>query len=1008
MRGALLAILMLVCFLSAESTVSAMEQLKPKISKYRANSLFQQQEHVSNEMIVKFKKDTSDREKSEILQLYGVKELSHIEKGDFSLVIVPKGKNLQSTAAELIKNEQIEFAEPNYMIEKNYTPVDPSYGKQWYLGKIQAPKAWDITKGASTITVSVIDGGVQTNHPDLAGKIVYPYNTVNNSNTYQPDVHGTHVAGIIAASMNKIGIAGIAPGVKIMPINVFSGEYAELYDIAEAIYYAADHGADVINLSLGVDSYSYVMESAAHYAQTKGVVLVAAAGNDDTNAYTYPAALPDVIGVSATDSSDRITDFSNYGEYIDFAAPGVNIYSTVSGSTYRLMSGTSMAAPVISGVSALVLSKNPFLTPAQVKEILRKSVVDLGSKGWDPFYGYGRIDAYKALQNTPAPVSNIVSSSSTFTVTGTSRTAFSFNAPSGTTISLYVQNSKGTTLRKVVSDKKWSGGKFSAVWDGKLDNGMFASTGTYRILAKVAAGGETVYKTMNIKVVDQVTPSVAFSSSSTIFSPAVQGKIVIPYILNKSAKVSAAIYDQAGKPVKTLYFNLSIAGGKRSVTWDGKNSSGKRVADGTYKLTITVTDSKKAKRSSHILIQVDSKAPTGTIATDSNIFKMNGTERNSLKIATKETVFMSAYVTTEQGIKVKKLLGEKSIKAGSYTLSWDGKNDRNEFAAEGNYQYLMELKDAAGNKTVLKSKTIALQDWRIPVIQSINSLNFKTKNELSIPYTLTKAGAVTVQIYKDSAVIKTLQENVPKSKGAQTVLWDGKDLNGNDVEDGTYQFNITVTDSYGLTYTYTGSILVNFTTVEIAYPSVVAFYQGEEIAAEVFFRLSNPANVSVKILDDSGTPIKTVLDNVPMQEGIQSFTWDGSDDDGYSVYQTSFKYVITAKSSTGKETIVSGNINNEEDPSWLTSHNMEFVPSDEDEYYNKQVIFHFDVAQPVKAYIYISEDPYSDYFDEKEISLKKGKNQFTYTKPDLNDLFYVIVYEDELGNEYAYSFWEAE
>jgi hypothetical protein len=211
-----------------------------------------------------------------------------------------------------------------------------------------------------------------------------------------------------------------------------------------------------------------------------------------------------------------------------------------------------------------------------------------------------------------------------------------------------------------------------------------------------------------------------------------------------------------------------------------------------------------------------------------------------------------------------------------------------------------------------------------------------------------------------------------------------------------------------LAYTYTGTILVNFTTVEIAYPSVVAFYPGEEIAAEVFFRLSNSANVSVEILDDSGDPIKAVLDNVPMGEGIQSFTWDGLDDDGYSVYQTSFEYVITAKSSAGKETTVRGKITNSEDPEWLISHELEFVPSDEDEYYNKQVKLYFDVSNPVMAYLFVADDPYSDPFDGAEIPLKKGKNTFTYNKPVQDPLFYILVYQDELGNEYPYSFWEEE
>lgn len=602
MRGACIAVLLLFCFLFTESSVSAAEQLK-KNSSLLTNT----QEYEYTEIIVKFKKGLSRKERTKILQAQGAIEISYNEKGEFSLVTVPKAKDLQNVMDVFQKNKFIEFVEPNYKIKKAYTPSDKYYGKQWYPSKIQLPKAWDITRGTSTITVAVIDGGVQINHPDLVGKIVDPYNTVNDSKTFKAEPHATHVAGIIAASMNKIGISGIAPGVKIMPVNVFKGIFANVNDIVEGIYYATDHGADVINLSLGLKEYSNVMNIAVRYAQSKGAVLVAAAGNEDTYEYTFPAALPDVIGVSATDRYDHITDFSNYGDYIDFAAPGVNIYSTVSGSSYQYMDGTSMAAPVVSGVTALVRSRNPFLKPVQVKEILRKSVVDLGQKGWDAFYGYGRIDAYKALKNTPSPISNIVSSSNPFTITGTSRTTFSFHAPSGTTLSLFVQNSKGVTVRKLVSNKKWNGGKFSAVWDGKLDHGLFASAGAYRIIAKAQADGETVYKTMNVKVIDKLKPSVSFLSSSVDFSPAVQAKAVISYRLNKSVIASAAIYDRAGKLVKTLYSKASMAGGKHLVTWDGKNSSGKKVSDETYKLIISVTDHNKVKSSSHILIHVDSK-----------------------------------------------------------------------------------------------------------------------------------------------------------------------------------------------------------------------------------------------------------------------------------------------------------------------------------------------------------------------------------------------------------------
>lgn len=236
----------------------------------------------------------------------------------------------------------------------------------------------------------------------------------------------------------------MAPNVKIMPVNVFEGDGATSYDVAYGIVYAVDHGANVINLSLGLYSATVYEAEAVQYAVSKGVVLVAAAGNDDIDFPVYPAAFDPVIAVSATDSSDWITDFSNYGDYIDLAAPGVNIYSTFPGSSYYSLTGTSMAAPIVSGTAALVLSKNPLLTRGEVESILRKSTVDLGGKGWDVFYGYGRVDAYKAVRNTPSPLSSI-SAAGTFTMKGNNKVGFSLSAyRKGLKVTAYVKTAGGT------------------------------------------------------------------------------------------------------------------------------------------------------------------------------------------------------------------------------------------------------------------------------------------------------------------------------------------------------------------------------------------------------------------------------------------------------------------------------------------------------------------------------------------------------------------------------------
>ncbi len=296
----------------------------------------------------------------------------------------------------------------------------------------------------------------------------------------------------------------MAPNVKIMPVNVFEGEGATSYDVAYGIVYATDQGANVINLSLGAYAATNYEAAAVQYAASKGAVLVAAAGNDDTYFPVYPAAFDPVIAVSATDSSDWITDFSNYGDYIDLAAPGVNIYSTFPGSSYYSLPGTSMVAPIVSGTVALVLSKNPLLTRGEVENILRKSTVDRGSKGWDVFYGYGRIDAYKAVRNTPSPLSSVddkkrkaaarslsvvidtkvafsgVSLGQTlFKMDGVAKASFRMNLKEPLVVSAYVKTEKGAISKQLLRNKKYKSGSYTVSWDGKDNKNAFVSEGNY-------------------------------------------------------------------------------------------------------------------------------------------------------------------------------------------------------------------------------------------------------------------------------------------------------------------------------------------------------------------------------------------------------------------------------------------------------------------------------------------------------------------------------------------------
>ncbi|MCR2821430.1 S8 family serine peptidase [Lederbergia panacisoli] len=994
-----------VAFFMFFSVASAEElDVEPKISKFSTESIFDEnREYNKDELVIKFKSSITPSKKQKILQTFKGTETSILPGGTFSLVTFKDDRDLIKIAEDLLTYKEVEFVEPNYKVESEYTPSDPGYKNQWYLKKIQMPKAWDITKGSSQVKVAVIDAGVQTSHPDLKGKIVSPYNAVTGGKTFTAHPHGTHVAGIIAASMNKAGVAGIAPNVKIMPINVFYGERADMYDVAVALVYAADKGADVVNMSLGGEAYSYILDYAAEYAKSSGVVLIAAAGNSSTSRYTYPAALSSVLGVSATDKNDGFTNFSNYGYYIDLAAPGQDIYSTINGSSYQNMNGTSMASPVVSGVAALILSKNPLLTADQVINILTTSSKDLGSKGWDYYYGYGRVDAYKALQKTPAPISSIKLNTN-FTVDSKKKNTISFSVHKGAKLSLYIQDSKGKTVKTLVKSKVWNKTKVSTSWDGKLASGIYAPSGKYKVVAKLSNGKKTVSKTKEIKITNKIKITVKMNSSAS-FSPKVK-KLSLSYNLNKPGKVTAKIYDNKNKLVKTLVNNKSTSVGNKKLTWDGKNSKGKLVKDGTYKLVVSAIDSGKVKsKNSTMSIKVDTVKPTAKISLSSSTYKLDGKSKSVSKVTVKEKVSMTAYVVTEKGSKIKKLTSNKSYNKGTITLNWNGKNDKGNYVAEGKYYILVEVKDAVGNKLSSKTKKFTLQNWIKPTIQATKDLVYKASGNATYNYKISKAGKVTVQIFKDGKVVRTVQSGVSKAAGTQKFVFDGKDASGKVLADGKYQYKITVVDKYKLSGSYTGNLIVALTKVSIEYPKTVEYNDSyyAEIASEVFYKLSQSATVTIEIFDSYDDKVKTIVKNSSRKAGINSFKWDGRDDNGYYTYDDSYVYVLKAANAGGTVTTVKGKITNDEDPTWLLSHIPSFTPSNEYYWENTALILEITLKEEVDLHLFVYDSYYSEtLLDTKTYKLTKGTNKISYQKVSTDDLYYILQYKDKLGNKYHY------
>lgn len=298
-------------------------------------------------------------------------------------------------AAQAYELGPTEYVEPDWVASAYAEPNDPKFYHQWGLLRVRARQAWEVQRGHDII-IAILDTGVDLQHPDLDDAVIPGIDLVDrDADPSDRHGHGTVVAGIAAAETNnQVGIAALAWGARIMPIRVLDDAGRGYYSIiAEGIVWAADHGARVINMSLGGPMKSQALQDAVDYAWDRGVVLVAAAGNEATSAPTYPAACEHVIAVTATDQNDERPYWANFGDWVDVAAPGVDILSTVRGGGYQAWRGTSMASPFAAGLAALLVSQGA--SPPEVEARMKA--------GCDRVHGLCRINAYRALTEAPLP-----------------------------------------------------------------------------------------------------------------------------------------------------------------------------------------------------------------------------------------------------------------------------------------------------------------------------------------------------------------------------------------------------------------------------------------------------------------------------------------------------------------------------------------------------------------------------------------------------------------------------
>jgi thermitase len=389
--------------------------------------------YAADRVLVRFKPYVADAYAQGLLRSYGFSSVRLIPRIGVYSVRTSPGASVVESLAMLRRNGDIEQARPDYRARLTDTPNDTFFVQYQYNlrnrggvlnisddihpqitagADIKATPAWDAAMGDPEVVIAILDSGVDRTHPDLAAKVISPGHDFANDDDDATDDnwHGTHVAGIAAADSNNAeGIAGVARNCRILPVKVAGADGTGFYSwIIDGIIWAADQGADVINLSMGGDYDDPFLEDACKYAFDRGVVVVAAAGNNFGGPVAYPAAYDSyVLAVAATDYNDQPADFSSSGPQVDVAAPGVYILGPAPqwyvGDTYLpyvFASGTSQAAPHVSGMAALIKSLKPELKPSDIMNIIRYTADDVNAsvyRGRDDHIGYGRINMERAL-----------------------------------------------------------------------------------------------------------------------------------------------------------------------------------------------------------------------------------------------------------------------------------------------------------------------------------------------------------------------------------------------------------------------------------------------------------------------------------------------------------------------------------------------------------------------------------------------------------------------------------
>jgi len=672
----------------------------------------------------------------------------------------------------------------------SFVPDDEKYpATAAYLDAVAAPAAWDAHRGDPSLRIAVVDSGVDVTHPDLAGRVVETYNAVDGGTDVTDTVgHGTFVAGVAAATAdNGIGIAGASMGASVMAVKVADAQGDIWTDaLAAGIIWAADHGAKVINLSLGGNTSSALERDAVAYASSRGVLLVAAAGNDATSTPTYPAAYPQVVAVGATDGAGHAAGFTSFGPWVTVAAPGVNITGTTpaaggsdfpsSTGGYGVANGTSFSSPIVAAEAALLWSLGPTAVSTEIRQAIVSSAHGYANLG----LGAGQVDfraAYNALR--PDSVPTLTSPLEGSSVTGVVPLSATSTAPRVR----FLVDGQAIGVPVVVS-----AGMASATWASwGVANGSRVITAVDCSIASICAtqpGRVSVALANAAPAVTSPRASQTLSGSATFTAVAPGGGVA--FLIDGVRRG----FD-ASAPYSLTYAISSLSDRAHTLQVVGCSASGTLCAGpASPQLSFTA-------RSLHPRIT----------AVASSLFSPNRDGRRDSTRATyylPDTETVRFQVHNAAGTIVKGPVNLGTLSPGTRLISWNGLLNNGSRAANGAYTLEIATARTTTSGTVRGSAVAGVRvDSSAPTMTPVTGSGSTVypypdsyRDSLSAGFTLNEGATVTLIVRTSAgAVVRSVSGS--RVRGASALAWNGTNTAGSRVAAGTYYWTLTAQDPAG-------------------------------------------------------------------------------------------------------------------------------------------------------------------------------------------------------------------